>query len=323
MNLLIRDDSADRIEGRHHPQPAVVVERQVAVARIGVLPRDHEDGVALLDQIAHQRVLRREVEDIVFHDPGRDDQDRLRSYLVREWGVLDEFDQLIAVNDAAFRYRHVPAWLEGVGAIACLSCHEILQVLHVVLEPPDQVQTSGLLRLFQNLGVGSGKVGWRENIKHLARQELQLSLVLSGHTGYISDHVVPPLLLHQKTLLNQIEGGHFPGIAAKPVVLRQWINAGRHRVGRTCACHCIAHVPTELFSSLFGDFQLFPRSSDHMRRPIEPCVHEGGGRQPMREARKPNLRRMVERFVTGIMCIRTIIGVRRHRRIPFRLGLSV
>jgi hypothetical protein len=42
----------------------------------------------------------------------------------------------------------------------------------------------------------------------------------------------------------------------------------------------------------------------------------------VREARKPNLRRMVERFVTGIVCIRTIIGIRRHRRNPFRLGLS-
>src|SRR5215472_7369223 len=48
-----------------------------AIGGIGILPGDHEHGVPLLDEEAHQRISRREVENVVLHDPCWGDQDRL------------------------------------------------------------------------------------------------------------------------------------------------------------------------------------------------------------------------------------------------------
>ena len=47
-------------------------------------------------QIPHQRILRTQIEDVVFHDPRRDDQDRLGTDLRRCRRVLDQFDQIVA-----------------------------------------------------------------------------------------------------------------------------------------------------------------------------------------------------------------------------------
>src|SRR3546814_8785698 len=74
MDFLFRADRRDGIQRRHHAEPAVIVEADIAVVVIGILPRDHEDGMAAIDQIFHQRVLRRQVEDVVFHDPGRSEE---------------------------------------------------------------------------------------------------------------------------------------------------------------------------------------------------------------------------------------------------------
>ena len=65
------------------PSAQVVVHRDVAVLGRRVLPRDHEHRVAELGQVVHQRVLRRQVEDVVLHDPRRHDQHRLGVHRLR------------------------------------------------------------------------------------------------------------------------------------------------------------------------------------------------------------------------------------------------
>ena len=54
MDLPVRHDRRDRVERGHHALPAIVVEAHVAVARVRVLPRHHEHGVAALDEPAHR-----------------------------------------------------------------------------------------------------------------------------------------------------------------------------------------------------------------------------------------------------------------------------
>jgi len=110
--------------------------------------------VALFDQIPHHRILLRQIKDIVFHDPGRDNQDRLSPHGVREWRVLDKLDQSVAVNDLSRCPRNVPAWLERVGTIGHRSCHRVLQVLQIVLCSPDKIQAARVTGLPENLGVG-------------------------------------------------------------------------------------------------------------------------------------------------------------------------
>jgi hypothetical protein len=46
-------------------EPTVVLDAEAAVFVSRIFPGDHEHGVALLDKIADERVLRRQVADIV------------------------------------------------------------------------------------------------------------------------------------------------------------------------------------------------------------------------------------------------------------------
>ena len=111
----------DGVERGHDAERAIVVHAEVAILRAGVLPRDHEHREALLGQIFHQRILRRQIEDVVFHDPGRHDQDRLGPDLVGRGRILDELDQPVAIDDLAGRHRDVAADLELLGADRLLA----------------------------------------------------------------------------------------------------------------------------------------------------------------------------------------------------------
>ena len=93
VHLPIRDDRRDRVERRHDSERAIVVERDVAILGTGVLPRDHEHGESLVDQVLDEGIRGRKVEDVVLHDPRRHDEDRLRPHLRRRWRILDELDQ--------------------------------------------------------------------------------------------------------------------------------------------------------------------------------------------------------------------------------------
>ncbi len=71
------DDRLDRRQRLAHAQAQIVVHAQVALGRRGVLPGHAEHRVALADQIGDQRIVGRQVQDVVLHDPGRHDEDRL------------------------------------------------------------------------------------------------------------------------------------------------------------------------------------------------------------------------------------------------------
>ncbi len=58
VDFPFRADRRHGIQRRHHAQFSVIVETQLAVVVIGILPRHHEHGMAALDQVAHQRVPR-------------------------------------------------------------------------------------------------------------------------------------------------------------------------------------------------------------------------------------------------------------------------
>ena len=81
MDLAVRNDLADRVQRGHRTQRMIVLHAEVALVYSRILPGDHEDCEPLLEQIAHERVLGAEIEDVVLHDPGRHDQDGLGTHL--------------------------------------------------------------------------------------------------------------------------------------------------------------------------------------------------------------------------------------------------
>ena len=80
------------------PKSSVVFHAEVPIFLSSIPPGDHEHGEALLGKVFYKRVLRRQIENMVLHDPGRHDKDRLRPDLRGCWRILDELDQTIARN---------------------------------------------------------------------------------------------------------------------------------------------------------------------------------------------------------------------------------
>src|ERR1700688_1567994 len=101
MNLAVRYNVPDNSDRGFHAKLAIVVEGDFAIFRARIAPGDHEYGKAFTGQELHQRILRRQIEDVVFHDPGRHDQDRLRTHLAGGRVVLDQLDELVAEHHLA------------------------------------------------------------------------------------------------------------------------------------------------------------------------------------------------------------------------------
>ena len=103
----IGNDRLDRIECRERAQTQVIIDPQVMISGTRIVPGNHEDGMAAINKVLDQRVLRREVQDVILHDPGRHDQDRFGHHLVRRRGILDELDEAVAIDNLAGSHRYI------------------------------------------------------------------------------------------------------------------------------------------------------------------------------------------------------------------------
>ena len=65
------------------PSFPVVRQAEVAIIRGRVLPRNNKYDETLLSKVSNQRVFGREIEDVILHDPCRDDQDWFGKNLFR------------------------------------------------------------------------------------------------------------------------------------------------------------------------------------------------------------------------------------------------
>src|SRR5262249_48984051 len=133
VHLLAGNNAPYLFERIEKAEFHVVRDAQLAVGRVRILPGDHEYGVPLLDQVAHERVARREVENVVLHDPRRSDEDRLRVDRRRLWRVLQELDQAVTVDDLARRDGDIAPHFEVLGAgDATVTAHGALRILEPV-----------------------------------------------------------------------------------------------------------------------------------------------------------------------------------------------
>ena len=71
----------------------------------------------------------REIEDVIFHDPGRDDQDQLRKDLFGRRLVLDQLDQVVAINNLPRRDRHISSDFERLRPRGRFAGEETVEVL--------------------------------------------------------------------------------------------------------------------------------------------------------------------------------------------------
>ena len=136
-----------------HSKATVVLHAEIAVFRVGVLPGDHEHREALAGEISHQGILRRQVENVVLHDPSRYDQHRLGMDLLGCRLVLDELDQPIAKDDLARSRGDTAADLVGLAADRLLAADRPFPILEQVLPAEKEVLAAALQGPLQKLGI--------------------------------------------------------------------------------------------------------------------------------------------------------------------------
>src|ERR1700676_5279221 len=139
VDLDVWNDRTHGVHGITDAFVVVVIHAEIAIVRVRVLPRDHEDRVALVDQITHQGIPRRQIEDVIFHYPGRDDQYRFRVHARCGRRVLNDLDQFVPVHNLARRDRDVPAYPERFTACGRLVLERRVDVFEPVLEPGHEI----------------------------------------------------------------------------------------------------------------------------------------------------------------------------------------
>jgi hypothetical protein len=188
IDLVDVADLLHHLDGLQRALLDVVVPAQMALVGLHVLPRNEEYGVALLDRIAHHRVLRLQVEDVVLVDAGRHHQEGPRRDRLGLRRVLQELHQLVFIDHRAGRHRKIAADLEG--AVIGHRDATLFQVGDQVLDALLDAETLGLHCRLDELGIGGKKVRRRHRVDHLPRQEAHAVLGLAvGHRRRL-DHAL-------------------------------------------------------------------------------------------------------------------------------------
>jgi hypothetical protein len=307
MRLARPRDRERRLERREEALGAVIVEADVAIVRVGVLPGDHEHRESLLGEIAHEGVHGRKVEDVVFHDPGGHDHDRLGTHAIAGGRVLDDFRQARPVHHLAGR--------RGDG----LSNHEAVvthrrplrlaarHVLEEMREAAHQVAAAFFPRALEHARVGGDEIRRRERVEHLPGGEGRGRRILARDAAHVGRRPLPPALDRKKCACIGVERKYVPGRIAKALVMRQRACARIHMRAEQAACGIEGDV--DRAGRRFAREQQAPSGRvDAVDRPIEVGLSESPRREPRGRLRQFRPQHPVERVE------------RRERRRPGRGG---
>ena len=117
MDFLFAGRLFDRVErGERDPRECILPSSFARGAR-RIDPGDAKDGDTLIDAPLDEGFFRRQVEHVIFVDPGRHDQQRLLEHLLGRRRILDELHDVVLEDHFAGRYCQIAADLEhrGIG----------------------------------------------------------------------------------------------------------------------------------------------------------------------------------------------------------------
>jgi hypothetical protein len=163
-------DGAGGLERLQRAEPQVVLHRQALKLGGRVAPTHQEDGEPLPHQVLDHAPAGADVHDVVFVDPRRDDDDGDAVDLLGLRRVLDQLDQLVAVDHLAGGERQVDADLE---LLLARDLHlPALEVVQQVVQPAAQILAAGVEHFAQHLRVGKREIRRAEHVRELADVEI-------------------------------------------------------------------------------------------------------------------------------------------------------
>jgi hypothetical protein len=169
------------VEGLDHAVLEVVVPGQRALLRSDVAPRHHVHVLALVAQVAHQRVVGLQVHDVELVDAGRDHHDRPLVDLVAGGLVVDQLHQVVLEDDLA---RHRGDVLPDlVGRLVGGADAPLRDILEEQVHALGDALSARFDRELHRLGVGEEEVRRAHRVDELAHAEahLRLGLVVERH----------------------------------------------------------------------------------------------------------------------------------------------
>jgi len=238
--------------------------------------------MSALDQVAHQGIVRRQVEDIELHDPGRHDQQRHFVHGGADRIVAQQFDQPVLHDDLARRHRDfVP---RPVVDHARLAGEEALRVAPGAHGAVDQVHPAAGEHGALHDGVCGDEVRRRHAIEHLARDEGDDVGMVRRDPAHGGGGAVPPLLAQQEPLAELAPGRGIPGRIDEAFILSQW----PHRVDRVVGRRGQVLEPALPADDGVGrQLVLLVGRHHEVAGPVEPRHAERGRRQVAGEAAEP------------------------------------
>ena len=177
--------------------------------RVRIDPGGHEHREALAGQPADHRVLLAQVEDVIFVDPGREDQQRDLVDLVGRWGELQDLDQLVLEDHLARSGGDVVADLEWreVGLADRQLAAAAGEIAGEILHAPHQALALGGGHFSQRRRVRHQEVGRGEGVGEHLHEELDPAFGQRVHPIDLGDQVVQPVRGEQVGLLHHVEDG--------------------------------------------------------------------------------------------------------------------
>ena len=160
------------------PHLEVIIPRQMTGFRYRAAPRDQKYLMALRDRVLDQRISRAKVEQIIFVDAWRHDQQGRLLDLTCLRGILDQLNQFIFENHRARGGREIAPDFKGRLIDPCDP--PLLEVINQILHAVREARRAGFDRLADHFGIGRGKIRRTHRINKLAgiKPKLQFCLVV-------------------------------------------------------------------------------------------------------------------------------------------------
>ena len=221
-----------------------------------------------------------EVEDVIFHDPGRNDQQRLGDNGITCRTILNELHQVVAVDDFTRRRGHMGSDLVAVTDRQFLRCQQCKHILGQVFSATNEIRTALAHRGFHNLGIDPWNVGRRRGVENLIDHEPNPFRSFWVHAPHLAGGLTPPQFLSEMRLLPEHQRRLAPCLVLKAPVM--WLSMKRER--RLCAGERLrdeARIERGNPSGGDTEFRLPSGCPRKMRSPVEPSRRLCVGRQSL------------------------------------------
>src|ERR1700682_6104105 len=178
-----------------------ILESEFAHRLIRIAVTDRKTRLSMLDGPLDKTLARCQIHDVKLVDPRWAKQQRNRVSIRSLRRVLDQLDEVAAVDDAPRRGSHVDADLESGAVDLRRPSTVVAKIVRQVLEAPAEALAAGVERLADRRGVAGQSVRRGERIDKKLSGETRLGFSRSTGSGGVEEF--GDKLAKQQILLSQ------------------------------------------------------------------------------------------------------------------------